>query len=548
MKIRAHGGRAAEVALALFLPLAVAAYLPPALDKTQIKWAACFLAAGLGALALPPLAPRGGFRLPHLFALLWLLLAAASLARARTLPLAAGRLACEGGLVLSFVVLSSAPPALVPAGVAAFVAAAAVSAAAGLLQAALGVVPQGLTQHPNIWGGVCAAALPAALGLCLFGLRAGRRWFPWAGVACALLLAGLFVSRSRGAWLGLLAGASALWPLLARVEGRPAWRRGLLWAAAFALVAAGIALAFRESLLSDIRLPIWRSTARVVARAPLGVGLGNFLSAVAPLRTEAYHLHPRSAPLLLHPHSEALRVLAETGWFGLLAWLGVFLSILLAPPRLREGPWAALAAGVLGALLVLLVHGQVSVVLWHPTGALLLWGLAGAAMALGRGEASPGGGRAPGLSPALLRTAGAGLLVLALLFAAFPVRSSLLAGRALRARAREDWQAAAVLYGRAWAADPTNLEAARRFGYALIRAGRPEDAATAYETLLQVAPDYGTVHGELGRLLFLLGRPDEARVHLERQLGLTPLEWGYRELLERLAPEGGSAGGKGGGG
>jgi len=531
------GGRSRLAGLgpALFLSLALLAYLPAGLDKTQVKWAACFLAAGLAALCVAP--PRGGYRLRlvHLFALAWLLAAAASLSFAASPLLAVAGLAREAGLVLSFIALSAVPAAAVPRALALFLAAAAVCASVGIVEKTAGVAPQGLTQQPNVYGAVCAAALPAGLGLVLYGRQCGlpRNRLLLLIPAAALCLAGLAVSRSRGAWLGLLVGAAALAPLLARASGRPALRRLLAASGAVVLLLALAVWLFRDSILSDIRIPIWQSTARVVARAPLGVGLGNFLSAVAPLRVEGYHLHPKTVPLLLHPHSEALRVLAETGWLGLAAWAGVFAALLLRPPRAGNRALATLQACVLASVAALLTHGQLDVILSHPVGALLLWGLAAAAVALGGDEEGIAVGGVA-LPPWALRAAGVVLVILAVAFAVFPVRSSLLAGGAVRARSEGNWARAAVLYGRAWDADLSNLEAARRFGYALIMAGRLEEAADAYKALLEVAPDYGRVHGELGLLLLMLGHADEAEVHLRRQVELTPQDEVCRRLLDSL--------------
>ncbi|MGH7918833.1 MAG: hypothetical protein ACREQM_02680, partial [Candidatus Dormibacteraceae bacterium] len=93
-----------------------------------------------------------------------------------------------------------------------FVAGCGVAAAEAVVQSLLGLLPRpdGNLGQPDLLGVLLAMSLPLALSR----LRRSWRWAP----LVALLVVGLGLSTSRGAWLGALAGAG-VWLALA------AWRR-----------------------------------------------------------------------------------------------------------------------------------------------------------------------------------------------------------------------------------------------------------------------------------------------------------------------------------
>ncbi len=262
----------------------------------------------------------------------------------------------------------------------------------------------GTFEQPNPYGGFLGLALPLAAGLALGALGAwlkpiwqsaatdrplnlwralpfifNRRLLRLAGLAllAALLLAGLLMSWSRGAWLGF--GAAALAVLLA-------WPRRA-WVGA-ALVAASLvcgALVLRSGLLpgaianrltdfaeftqtfdvrgADItgenyavleRLAHWQA-AEEMARYNLwlGVGIGNY-EPVYP----AYALINWQQPLG-HAHNIYLNLLAETGIIGLVAyaalWIWVIWHTWLATRS--AAIWQrSLAIGLLGVWAHLSVH------------------------------------------------------------------------------------------------------------------------------------------------------------------------------------------------
>jgi O-antigen ligase len=188
---------------------------------------------------------------------------------------------------------------------------------------------------------------------------------------------GLFLSFSRGAWLGAAAAGVALtfaWP-------RRYWQ-GLALVTAGGVLAAGLALAGLlpasiANRLGDLtafatvedvrgveiraenfaiveRLAHWQAAAGMARDYPwLGVGLGNYGPA-----------YPRYALLnwsnaLGHAHMIYLNVLAETGVFGLAAYLLLWGSVVawtLRAIQQRTGLARGLGLGLLGAWAHLSAH------------------------------------------------------------------------------------------------------------------------------------------------------------------------------------------------
>jgi len=194
-----------------------------------------------------------------------------------------------------------------------------------------------------------------------------RRWIV---LPLALWPLALFVSQTRGAWLGLVAG------LL--VVGCIANLRKTISIALAAALALGIAgLAWHSIIGEDsvghytdrlthffdptwgsnrTRVMIWQAGLKMIEDYPLGVGIDN-----------VYELYPKykipGTPqgTFGHLHNNFLQVTAERGWLGLLAFtllLSRIVQLLLrqirsAASRLQSG----LALGALGATLAFVVSG-----------------------------------------------------------------------------------------------------------------------------------------------------------------------------------------------
>jgi len=246
--------------------------------------------------------------------------------------------------------------------------------------------------QPNPFGGFMGIALPIALAVSLCQLEQvytcvrhravieRRRLLLLAlfGFASALILAALFASWSRGAWLGI---AAALVLMLV------CWPRRLLKGAAVALAAAAMlggvwsanllpaSITHRLTTaatdlftISDVRgIPIhpanyavierlahWQAARNMAQHHPFfGVGLGNYAAVY-----EQYRLINWENPLG-HAHNLYLNILAETGIVGLSAYIGFWLVIFWLTWRTRRHPdrlARSVTVGLLGCWTYIAVH------------------------------------------------------------------------------------------------------------------------------------------------------------------------------------------------
>lgn len=245
----------------------------------------------------------------------------------------------------------------------------------------------GTFAQPNPYAGYLGLILPLALALFMWrlGLRdwgLNRSLSPnlASGAALALMLAALFASQSRAAWLAFTCAA------LVTIA---AWnRKGVMLIITLAFIAALAGLtgllsggflstnsilqrfgdAFAITTINDVttievndanfatieRLAHWQAASTMWRDHPwLGVGFGNY-AAIYPAYAVGRWLDP-----LGHAHNYLLNIGAETGLVGITAylifWIWVFKVSWLVLLRSRNFE-RAIVAGVLGILVHLHVH------------------------------------------------------------------------------------------------------------------------------------------------------------------------------------------------
>jgi O-antigen ligase len=292
--------------------------------------------------------------------------------------------------------------------------AAVIGAATALLQTyglridlfSLNRAPGGTFGNRNFMAHLCVIAFPALL---VTTLRArSPRAFGWWTFGVAVVAGALVLSRSRAAWLGLIAGVIVLGVLallvVPRTRGTIRWRRLIVVVLAAGAGAAAATLLpntlnwksdspYMETARSVVnykqgsgrgRLVQYKNTARMSLHHPLlGVGPGNwavvypkFASSGDPsLTEEGMTANP-------WPSSDWMTFLSERGLpaFVLLA-LAVAALIVDAFRAVREpgDPERTIHAwALLGTLAVLLVVGTFDAVLLLPPPALVGWALLGA--------------------------------------------------------------------------------------------------------------------------------------------------------------------------
>ncbi len=433
--------------------------------------------------------------------------------------------------------------------------AAGVAAGYGLLQAA-GVdlpfpwhethpgVPASTLGNPNFAAEFVAAALPITL---LVALRAHRP-AGWAAPALGVLFL-VVAAPARAAFLGVAVGAGLAGCL--SLATRPGRRDRVLGGTLAALLAAGLAAGAALVYRAPERLPAWlgrsdtvlvraelaRSTGRMLADHPLGVGLAGWEAAIPPYRSET----EARASLFRDPgeaHNEPLQFAAEGGWPLLGAAL--LLSWLLARAALRaardaRGRGEALA---LAASLAILLGDSLASAPFHRPATLLLASFGAGALAF------LGGGREIALRAPGRLAHGA---ILAALAGGVFLHGSALLGEPPLQEAREYLRQgrgppAREALARALRRDPGSVEALLLDGDVALYAGKPEEARARFEAVLVLRPRDPIARSNLAHALAALGRDTDARAAWETALATAP--W-HREantalggfLLRHAEPE-----------
>jgi len=246
----------------------------------------------------------------------------------------------------------------------------------------------GTFDQPNPYGGYLGLLLPLAYGLVLSGWRrgseaVGRRtdWLLWilALVSGGGMLAGLVMSWSRGALLGLAAGLV----LVMLVLGRRAWAFALVCVLVLALLGPGALTVLPQDLVgrttevldyvrqgdltsvevTDANFAVveraahWLAAWRMFSEQPwIGVGTGQYAVVYRSVSV------PRWQDPLGHAHNYYLNILAEGGLVGLAAYLfamGTALVTCWGAVRRATGWERGIAIGALGMVGHLLAHSVV---------------------------------------------------------------------------------------------------------------------------------------------------------------------------------------------
>lgn len=263
----------------------------------------------------------------------------------------------------------------------------------------------------NELGGALILFLPVALAAAGHRRQAGgRRWVGWVtrlGVLLVALFLGavLFLTQSRGAWLGAVAGLGAMaclrWPgarwgmiatgLLAAVG---LWYVGPQTAGEALFRSANLVAA--GPMLSSVslagRLELWGRALYAIGDFPLtGCGLGTF-------RQVVHSLYPLffSGPEvdLAHAHNVFLQVALDLGLPGLIAYLAMVGAALWACWRVARSPghgYRWLALGVFGSLVAFHIYGLADTVALGAKPSVAFWMLLALAAVLWRMAGADGG-------------------------------------------------------------------------------------------------------------------------------------------------------------
>jgi putative inorganic carbon (HCO3(-)) transporter len=258
-------------------------------------------------------------------------------------------------------------------------------------------------ENPNLLAGYLIPILPIALVALL-------RWRSWpqrlfAATALALGAIALFLSYSRGGWLGMLAALGALVLLLVLRQTRqwpPLWRRLfplLLLLGAVAVLVVAVTqveplrirvlslVAGREDSSNNFRINVWLAVIDMIQARPwLGIGPGNTAFNLI------YPLYQQPKFNALSAYSVPLELLVEGGVPYLLAALGLLVASLRAGlAQLKgESSWALPALAAVAAIAGLGMQGITDTIFFRPEVQLTGW-FCLASLAVSRAQAGTDG-------------------------------------------------------------------------------------------------------------------------------------------------------------
>ena len=240
---------------------------------------------------------------------------------------------------------------------------------------------------PTDFAGYLIFIIPPGITLFFLGLK-NKKLRLWTGITTTILIIFLIMSYSEGAWIGFV---------LALVFMSALKSKKLL---ILTLVVVLILTFFFSSLF--IKTPIrflvifsriggidremmWQSSWNMfIARPWLGQGLGTFMRNYAQYRAKDY---PKNFPQVTYAHNAYLQLAAETGIFGLGAFLWLLITLFVKSIKLQKRGQAtfyhSLLLGLLGGMLAFLIHSGVDTNLQSLQLSTLFWFMLGFIVSVG---------------------------------------------------------------------------------------------------------------------------------------------------------------------
>lgn len=247
-----------------------------------------------------------------------------------------------------------------------------------LLQQVASQVPGNV--NANRVAGTLVLIAPLAIALFIRWDWSPQRWHPvLCGLAALLMLVVLVMTQSRNAYLAIAAAAAVVlllrWPRLSIVlaivlllGAIVVWRIGMQ-TTLDALLSGGALSGL------DVRLELWsRAWYALNDFTFTGIGIGTF-EKVIPVMYPLFSIGPDVQ--ITHAHNLFLQVGLDLGVPGLIAYLALLLNLLAMLAKALQRRASALdwtlAAGALGGVVAMLIHGLFDAPVWGVKPAFIPW-------------------------------------------------------------------------------------------------------------------------------------------------------------------------------
>ncbi len=243
-----------------------------------------------------------------------------------------------------------------------------------------------LAFHPNFVGAALAMLSPLAIAIVWSSLH--LQWRLLAGLSLLIVLPVLGLTQSRGALIGLAAALVFIaayrcrvvrlaLPAIALATGLVVYRMG-------PAQVADIVLITDVTTSAQGRLEVWTRALYMIQDFPFtGIGLGTY-GTVARVLYPFFLIGPDT--LVAHPHNIYLGAAVDLGLPGFVAFTAfTVVCLMIAVSGLRRASGTDLEPlflGILGGMVVYLVHGMLDQVTFSTKTGAALWVMMGLATAM----------------------------------------------------------------------------------------------------------------------------------------------------------------------
>ncbi|MCK4422795.1 MAG: O-antigen ligase family protein, partial [Candidatus Omnitrophica bacterium] len=396
-----------------------------------------------------------------------------------------------------------------------------IAAGWGVYQAIVGKVVTSSFGNPNILAGYLVLIFPIVLSQLFYAGYSFQkhknnniwRFFLLSGVLI-IITAGLTVTKSRGAWLGISTAVLVLvFLILINLTNN---RKKILLGAGIILIClvcffmfAGAAL--RNQISKDVRPLFWKGSLNMIKASPLtGHGLGTFFITYPPYRVKEYFIQPSKTDVTRHAHCEYLEIAAETGLISLFFFVGMLILFFYSAARfIFQAPRSYVSwtlTGLTAGLAGFLAHNIVSVNMRFPGCAVFFWFALGISLGLMTEQTGVfRNSRYWNKSSKFAKQTGLLFLIMVfMIITVYSIKTDIIAQvyfkKGLKAGNRGDWVKAITAYQRSVIFDQSFIRPYYKMAYAYDQIGQIDEAVLTYKEILNQAPYYARTRANLGVL------------------------------------------------